>query len=227
MRGAVNNWHNSNAFLFYLSEHEEEQKLFEQGSQPFDDRAEGPSDRAYRHFLLWEFSKLAEEVKVLFDPADLASRLFPRPLVLRALVNELNSDDLKGYWAPGNEETIGWVYQFFIAEEKDEAFARVFKKKQRFQKEDIPAATQVFTPRWIVEYLVQNSLGRLWVTMHRDSYLAKEMPYLVPMPAASPAAALKPAKEIRVLDPATGTMHGSLTTRRMSASSRLASYSLS
>ncbi len=207
MRGAVNNWHNSNAFLFYLSEHEDEQRLFEQGSQPIDDRGEGPSDRAYRHFLLWEFSKLAEEVKVLFDPANLASRLFPRPLVLRALVNELNGEDLKDYWSPGNEETIGWVYQFFIAEEKDDAFSRVFKKKQKFQKEDIAAATQIFTPRWIVEYLVQNSLGRLWVTMHPDSHLAKEMPYLVPMPAAPPAALLKPAKEIRVLDPATGTMH--------------------
>jgi hypothetical protein len=207
MRGAVNNWHNSNAFLFYLSEHEDERKLFEQGSQPIDDRGEGPSDRAYRHFLLWEFSKLAEAVKVLFDPANLASRLFPRPLVLRALVNELNGEDLKDYWAPGNEETIGWVYQFFIAEEKNDAFARVFKKKQKFQKEDIPAATQIFTPRWIVEYLVQNSLGRLWVTMHPDSHLAKEMPYLVPMSAAPPAAALKLAEEIRVLDPATGTMH--------------------
>ena len=207
MRGAVNNWHNSNAFLFYLSEHEDEQKLFEQGSQPIDDRGEGPSDRAYRHFLLWEFSKLAEEVKVLFDPANLASRLFPRPLVLRALVNELNGEELKDYWAPGNEETIGWVYQFFIAEEKNDAFARVFKKKQKFQKEDIAAATQIFTPRWIVEYLVQNSLGRLWVTMHPDSHLAKGMPYLVPMPAAPPATVLKPAKEIRVLDPATGTMH--------------------
>ena len=191
----------------YLSEHEDEQRLFEEGGQPIDDRGEGPSDRAYRHFLLWQFSKLAEEVKVLFDPANLASRLFPRPLVLRALVNELNGEDLKDYWAPGNEETIGWVYQFFIAEEKDEAFARVFKKKQKFQKEDIPAATQIFTPRWIVEYLVQNSLGRLWVAMHPDSCLAKEMPYLVPMPAATPAAVLKPAKEIRVLDPATGTMH--------------------
>jgi type I restriction-modification system DNA methylase subunit len=207
MRGAVNNWHNSNAFLFYLSEHEDDQRLFEQGSQPIDDRGEGPSDRAYRHFLLWEFNKLAEEVKVLFDPANLASRLFPRPLVLRALVNELNGEELKDYWAPGNEETIGWVYQFFIAEEKNDAFARVFKKKQKFQKEDIAAATQIFTPRWIVEFLVQNSLGRLWVTMHPDSHLTKEMPYLVPMPADPPAATLKPAKEIRVLDPATGTMH--------------------
>ena len=54
---------------------------------------------------------------------------------------------------------------------------------------------------------MQNSLGRLWVTMHPDSHLTKEMPYLVPMPADPPAATLKPAKEIRVLDPATGTMH--------------------
>ena len=118
-------------------------------------------------------------MKVLFDPDNLASLLFPRPLVLRALVNELNSDELKGYWAPGNEETVGWVYQFFNAEEKEEAFGRVFRRKQKFQKEDIPAATQIFTPRWIVEYLVQNSLGRLWVTMHPDTCLVSQMQYLV------------------------------------------------
>ena len=207
VRGVINNWHNSNAFLFFLADQEQEQRLFEQGSQPTDDRDEGPNDRAYRHFLLWQYSRLAEEVKVLFDADNLASRLFPRPQILRSLANDLNSDDLKSYWAPGNEETLGWVYQFFNAEEKSEAFARVFKKKQKFQKEDIPAATQIFTPRWIVEYLVQNSLGRLWVAMHTDSALIVQMPYLVPMPAGSPAATMKPVREIRLLDPATGTMH--------------------
>lgn len=122
-------------------------------------------------------------------------------------MNELNSDELKGYWAPGNEETVGWVYQFFNAEEKEEAFGRVFRRKQKFQKEDIPAATQIFTPRWIVEYLVQNSLGRLWVTMHPDTCLVSQMQYLVPPPTKPTAITLKPAKEIKLLDPATGTMH--------------------
>jgi len=204
IRGSINNRHNSNAFLFYLVDHDEDKKLFEQGSQPTDDRGEGPSDQAYRRFILWQCGRLAEEVKVLFDPDNLASKLFPRPMILRSLVNELNSDYLKEYWAPGNEETLGWVYQFFNAEEKSEAFDRVFKKKQKFQKEDIPAATQIFSPGWIVEYLVQNSLGRLWVTMHPDSTLADQMPYLVPLPAGVPAAALRAIKEIRLLDPACG-----------------------
>jgi hypothetical protein len=207
IRGAINNWHNSNAFLFYLAEHDVDKRLFEQGSQPTDDRGEGPSDRAYRHFLSWQYGKLADEVKVLFDPDNIASRLFPRPLVLRSLLNDLNGDELKDYWGPGNEETVGWVYQFFNAEEKEEAFGRVFKKKQKFKNEDIAAATQIFTPRWIVEFLVQNSLGRFWATMHPESRLIDEMLSLVPLPLEPRRSALKAAKDIRVLDPATGTMH--------------------
>ena len=63
---------------------------------------------------------------------------------VRELVDALNAGERKPDWAPGNEETIGWVYQFFNAEEKAAAFERVFKKKKKFEKEDLPAATQVF-----------------------------------------------------------------------------------
>jgi type I restriction-modification system DNA methylase subunit len=133
--------------------------------------------------------------------------LFPRPDALRALVGALNSDERKTDWAAGNEETVGWVYQYFNAEEKNAAFERVLKKKKKFEKGDLPAATQVFTPRWIVRFLVENRLGRLWLSMHPDSQLGEKLAYLVPLPTASPTVALKQAKEIRILDPATGTMH--------------------
>lgn len=172
-----------------------------------DELSESPRDRAYRHFLLWQCGELAKEVRVLFDPDSLASRLFPRPKVLRQLIERLGADDLQGAWKPGNEETIGWVYQFFIADEKAAAFKKVFKDKKKFSKDDVPAATQVFTPRWIVKFLVQNSLGRLWLSMHPDSALATSWEYFVLPAGAPPATPTKSAKEVRLLDPATGTMH--------------------
>jgi N-6 DNA Methylase len=206
-RAALGGYPEPNGFRMYLPDHEGDYSLYQQGTAPLDELSESPRDRAYRHFLLWQYGELAKEVRVLFDPDNLASRLLPRPKVLREIIEKLNGEALQEAWKPGNEETIGWVYQFFIAEEKAAAFKRVFKDKKKFLKEDIPAATQVFTPRWIVKFLVQNSLGRLWVSMHPDSQLSAEWDYLVP-PAGDPSvAALKSIREIRLLDPATGTMH--------------------
>jgi hypothetical protein len=207
IRGTLDKYHDSNGFKMYLASHEPDLKLYEQGTMPQDDMGEGPRDRAYRHFLLWQSGELAKEVRVLFDTDNLSSRLFPRSRVLHELIERSNAEEMQDAWGPGSEETIGWVYQFFNAEEKDAAFYRVFREKEKFKKDDIPAATQVFTPRWIVRFLVENSLGRLWVTMHPDSSLADSLEYLVPLPSDPPKVPLKPVKEIRVLDPATGTMH--------------------
>src|ERR1039457_1768347 len=103
-----------------------------------DGFGEAPRDRAYRHFLLWQCGELAREIKVLFDPDNMPSLLFPRPGVLKELIDALNADDRKPDWVAGNEETVGWVYQYFNAEEKDAAFDKVFKRKKKFEKTDIP-----------------------------------------------------------------------------------------
>jgi len=209
IRGAIDKHHASNGFLMYLGddEHEEERKLYEQGNTPKDELDESPRDRAYRCFLLWQCGELAREVKVLFDPDSLPSKLFPRPAALREVIDRINSEELEQAWRPGNEETIGWVYQFFNAGEKDAAFDRVFKQKKKFEKTDIPAVTQTFTPRWIVKFLVHNSLGWLWLSTHPDSRLGDRMEYLVPLAGDPPAPVFKSVREIRCLDPACGTMH--------------------
>jgi hypothetical protein len=201
--------HAANGFMMWLGSRPAEEALYNQGDNPNDRDGfgEAPRDRVYRRFLLWQCGELAKEIRVLFDPDNVPSMLFPRPGVLKELIDALNSDDRKDDWAAGNEETVGWVYQYFNAEEKAAAFDKVFKKKKKFETTDIPAATQVFTPRWVVRFLVENSLGRLWLSMHPDSCLGDKLSYLVPLPASAPVAAVKPAKEIRVLDPATGTMH--------------------
>ncbi len=75
-------------------------------------------------------------------------------------------------------ELIGWLYQFYISEKKDEVFAS-FKKKKKAEAEDIPAATQIFTPNWIVKYMVQNTLGRIYLDNKPNSSLAQSWKYLV------------------------------------------------
>lgn len=209
VRGVLAKHHQANGFLMWLAERPEEEKLYNQGDSPHDRDGfgEAPRDRAYRHFLLWQSAELAKEIRVLFDPDNVPSLLFPRPGALKELIGALNAEERDVDWAPGNEETVGWVYQFFVTEEKAAAFDKVFKKKKKFEKADVPAATQIFTPRWVVRFLVETSLGRFWQAMHPDSRVGDRLGYLVPLPDEAPSTAVKPVREIRVLDPACGSMH--------------------
>ncbi|MBP1468383.1 BREX-1 system adenine-specific DNA-methyltransferase PglX, partial [Candidatus Chloroploca sp. M-50] len=207
IRGTLDKYHASNGFLFYLAEHPEDEARYEAGDMPQDALGEGPREVAYRRFLLWQASQLAREVAVLFDAANVPSRLFPRPRAIRELIEMLNAPELREVWAPGNEETLGWVYQYFNEEEKDAVFTRLNKQKQKIRREDLPAATQLFTPRWIVRFLVENTLGRHWLQMHPASPLGSELAYLVPLAGEVPPVPLKPVRELTLLDPACGTMH--------------------
>ncbi len=104
-------------------------------------------------------------------------------------------------------ELIGWLYQFYISEKKDEVFAG-FKKNKKAEAKDIPAATQIFTPNWIVKYMVQNTVGKLWLDLHPDSPLKKEMKYLVEGTSSEYGnPIIKEVKELRLLDPASGSGH--------------------
>lgn len=86
----------------------------------------------------------------------------------------------------GNVEIIGWLYQYYISERKNEVMDG-FKKNHKAGANEIPAATQLFTPDWIVRYLVQNTVGRLWVRSHPDSQLSKtgstisSLPRMIPL----------------------------------------------
>ena len=105
-------------------------------------------------------------------------------------------------------EVIGWLYQFYISERKDEVFAG-FKKGKKAGAAEIPAATQLFsTPHWIVRYLVENSVGRLWMLNHPASRLVDQMHYYI-APADEEADFLKitSPEELTVVDPACGSGH--------------------
>ncbi|MDG3012428.1 BREX-1 system adenine-specific DNA-methyltransferase PglX [Rhodococcus sp. D2-41] len=104
-------------------------------------------------------------------------------------------------------EVIGWLYQFYISERKDEVFAG-FKKKKKAGADEIPAATQLFTPHWIVRYLLENSLGRLWMLNRPASRLVEQMDYYIaPIDEETDFLKVSGPEELTVIDPACGSGH--------------------
>ncbi len=104
-------------------------------------------------------------------------------------------------------EVIGWLYQFYISERKDEVFAG-FKKNKKAGAAEIPAATQLFTPHWIVRYLVENSLGRLWLLNRPASRLGDQMDYYIaPIDEETDFLKITQPEELKVIDPACGSGH--------------------
>ena len=104
-------------------------------------------------------------------------------------------------------EVIGWLYQFYISEKKDEVFAGL-KKNKKITPENIPAATQLFTPHWIVRYLVENSLGQLWLLNRPQSGLKAKMDYYIePVEAETDFLRVGSPEEIKICDPACGSGH--------------------
>jgi hypothetical protein len=104
-------------------------------------------------------------------------------------------------------EVIGWLYQFYISERKDEVFAR-FTKNLKAGPEEIPAATQLFTPHWIVRYLVENSLGRLWMLNHPTSRLVDRMQYYIaPVGEQNDYLKIEKPEQLKLVDPACGSGH--------------------
>ena len=164
----------------------------------------------YRLLLVAQCNALHEAMPFLFEKiADETELLLPDNLlhsdsIIRKLVNELDEAD----WQ--KVEIIGWLYQFYISDKKDEVIGKVVKS------EDIPAATQLFTPNWIVKYLVQNTLGRQWLATYPDSPLRQQMEYYIE-PAEqteevkAQLAAITPKslnpETLTLLDPASGSGH--------------------
>lgn len=121
--------------------------------------------------------------------------------VLNRSVEVLTEDACK------DVEVIGWLYQFYISERKDEVFAG-FKNNKKAGADEIPAATQLFTPHWIVRYLVENSVGRLWMLNHPDSRLVDRMDYYIaPVDEETEFLKIAGPEELKVIDPACGSGH--------------------
>lgn len=197
LRQAVSREFDSNSFKFYLADHTEDERRWKQGNVY----------EAYKNFIRWQCRELCKdnEIKVLFDPDNIISHIFPQERTLKHIFKLINQEKLAQIWE--EDEVIGWVYQYFIEDDKDKVFDKIYRQKKKMDLKDIAPATQIFTPRWIVQYLVENTLGRLWIRMHPDTRLIEKMKYYVPNENNKELVPLKPAKEITLLDPACGTMH--------------------
>lgn len=133
----------------------------------------------------------------LLMPTDMLADSSVRAQAVRALTAEMCR----------NVEVIGWLYQFYIAERKAEVFAG-FRKSQKAGAAEIPAATQLFTPGWIVRYLVENSVGRLWMLSHPSSRLIEKMDYYVePTGGETDFLRITEPEQLTVMDPCCGSGH--------------------
>ena len=142
------------------------------------------------------FEKISDYTELLL-PDDMLS-----PNSLRAKVVEaMSEEDCRDI------EVIGWLYQFYISEKKDDVFA-LLKRNKKITPSNIPAATQLFTPHWIVKYMVENSLGKLWMLNHPNSSLKEHMKYYIENEQESESfIKVEKPEEISFLDPCCGSGH--------------------
>ena len=235
-REAVSRGINSNGVKFYLADHPEEERLFNTGHQ----------DVAYRHFLDWLGGLLSDQIGVLFNPNDPANRLYPRQKTLDEVLDLLNrggikaeETELREAWPKiwSQDETIGWVYQYFTPKElRDASRAESMVPRNSYE---LAFRNQFFTPRYVVQFLTDDTLGRIWYEMRKgDTKLKDQCRYMVRRPSevflnereSSPRHAAegrddlsqeellklpvylphypkKDPRELKILDPACGSGH--------------------
>lgn len=169
IRESVSRGVKSQGFFFYLADHPEDEALANAGD----------TEKAYRHFLRWLSGTLSEELGALFAPDDPADRLYPPLRVLDQVLELLNAEELKAIWT--EDETIGWVYQYFTPKElRDKSH-----KESRAPRNSYEMAfrNQFYTPRYVVEFLTDNTLGRTWYEMRQgNTGLVETCRYLVRRP---------------------------------------------
>lgn len=176
------------------------------------------NDELYKYLLITQCNALNSVLPGMFQKiADYTELLFPDNLlregsVVQQMIELIPEEDWKDA-----VQIIGWLYQYYNSEKKDDVFAAL-KKNVKITKENIPAATQLFTPDWIVRYMVENTLGRLWVEGHPNDELKSQWKYYLEEAEQEPDVqtqlasireeykALKP-EDILCIDPCSGSGH--------------------
>lgn len=165
------------------------------------------NENLYKYLIITQCNALGECLPGMFEKIeDYTELLFPNNLlkpgnVLERMVNDIPTEDWKDI------EIIGWIYQYYISEKHEEVVDPLHGKT--VEKDDIPAATQLFTTKWVVQYIVDNSLGRYWIERHPGSKLADHLEFFV----KSKSDDIKyidekiSPEEIRVFDPCCGSAH--------------------
>jgi phage anti-repressor protein len=172
-----------------------------------DMKAENQDEELYKYLILRLCNHLNKTMPFMFERIeDYTELLFPENLLhVDSIVKDVNEIIPEADWR--EVEIIGWIYQYYIAPKKEKVF-RDLKKNVKISKENIPAATQLFTPHWIVRYLVENSLGRLWMLNRPGSRLYERMDYYIrPEETETDFLRVGSPEDIRVCDPACGSGH--------------------
>lgn len=166
----------------------------------------GETGDAYRVYLQSVFDELSQDLPGLFDRYSPQGRLFPREAALMQVLSQINHVEIDPLWA--EDETIGWIYQYFNSKEERKAM-RDASQAPRNSRE-LAVRNQFFTPRYVVEFLVDNTLGRLWFNWTGgQTSLRDRCQYLLVKPdeQPEPAERLRDPRTIKLLDPACGSMH--------------------
>ena len=163
----------------------------------------------YRRLLVAVCNQYGTTMSFLFEHiCDYTEMLLPDDLLsdqsfVTDIRNGMTDDDCQ------NVEVMGWLYQFYITDRKDDAEKKK-SKKGGLKSDEQAAATQLFTPHWVVRYMVENSLGRIWMTLHPESRLIDEMPYYIPTPEGQTDTIpedIHSVQDIRFIDPCMGSGH--------------------
>lgn len=168
-----------------------------------------PEAKLYRRLLIAVCNQKSDSMPFLFEHiADYSELLLPDDLLSEQsffsdIRQRMTNEDCQ------NVELMGWLYQFYIIDRKADAETKK-SKKGGLKSDEQAAATQLFTPHWVVRYMVENSLGKIWMTLHPESSLINEMPYYI----KSPEGQVDPipedihsASDIRFIDPCMGSGH--------------------
>ena len=163
----------------------------------------------YRRLLVAVCNQYGTTMPFLFEHiCDYTEMLLPDDLLsdqsfVTDIRNGMTDEDCQ------NVEVMGWLYQFYITDRKDDAEKKK-SKKGGLKSDEQAAVTQLFTPHWVVRYMVENSLGRIWMTLHPESRLIDEMPYYIPTPEGQIDIIpedIHSAQDIRFIDPCMGSGH--------------------
>ena len=163
----------------------------------------------YRRLLVAVCNQYGTSMPFLFEHiCDYTEMLLPDDLLsdqsfVTDIRNGMTDEDCQ------NVEVMGWLYQFYITDRKDDAEKKK-SKKGGLKSDEQAAATQLFTPHWVVRYMVENSLGRIWMTLHPESRLIDEMPYYIQTPegqADTIPEDIHSVQDIRFIDPCMGSGH--------------------
>ncbi|HYT79482.1 MAG TPA: BREX-1 system adenine-specific DNA-methyltransferase PglX [Actinomycetota bacterium] len=183
-------------------------------SLSFRVRNELPSEASprevWRETLRRAWQAISEHVRVVFDPDSEYGQVFPLQPTLTKVIDTLNAPEIPSD-TYAEDEVWGWMYQYYNTEEKDAVYEKLRKSGKLERPDELAAATCLYTERYMVDFLVQNTLGTLWVKMHPETSIFERWPYYIrPVEGGSEQKHVRfpeRVRDITLLDPACGSGH--------------------